>query len=540
MGTVYLGKHLHLDSVVAIKEIRAQYTTDEERREALVQCETEARFLVKLNHPNLPKVTDAFIDNDRCYLIMEYVQGVTLEALRLEASGPMDALSVVEWALQIADVLSYLHGQIPPIIFRDLKPANVMVQPDSTVRLIDFGIARRFQPGAQKDTALFGSVGYSPPEQFGLRQTDPRADIYAFGATLHHLLTGRDPAVEPFQFPPVNQLTPGVPVSLSRLVASCVAMDPEHRPQTVHEVAVKLLSVHEELVELRQNAPPTRSTGRFRSKTRSGPLSAGLDAGRAPTGPMGNTTKKTTISLPAGSSQALVGLVAGLVVLALLIPGIMLMRGSHGPARLPAHDALPPAGKSVTPNVDADGGPIAETHVVTGSIQVPDDPQDLPDSELVHVKCEVRGLAGSEARVEVRFYDMDDNSSPPRVLLRGEQKLNVQSNDDTFDTTVHISKAGLTTSPRDGLKLQCVLLDPGGHKIAATDIRPLGNPDTGVGSGSGDTGSPQSSTGGASGQAVGGQPAGGSDQTPPAGSQQSTSGTPATDSGGSNSSGESQ
>lgn len=248
MGTVYLAEHIRLETVVAVKEVSGPRSNEDEYRLALQQCEQEAKFLVRLHHPNLPRVMDAFIENDRFYLVMEYIEGVTLEnRMRDGGDGPLDVHEVVEWGLQIADVLAYLHSQEPPIIFRDLKPANIMVQPDGSVRLIDFGIARRFHPGASKDTALLGSVGYSPPEQFGRSQTDTRSDLYAFGATLHHLLTGRDPAAEPFKFPPARSLNPGIPEMLSYLLDDCLAMDVAQRPAGVHEVALRLLAIRDSL-----------------------------------------------------------------------------------------------------------------------------------------------------------------------------------------------------------------------------------------------------------------------------------------------------
>jgi serine/threonine-protein kinase len=255
MGTVYMAEHLRLDTVVAVKEILGR--SGDERRDLydLAACEREARFLVRLNHPHLPKVTDAFIENDRFYLVMEYIEGTTLEAVVRDAGRrPLEVARVIDWGLQIADVLSYLHAQDPPIIFRDMKPANIMLQPDGDIRLIDFGIARRFQPGANKDTALLGSVGYSPPEQFGKHQTDARSDIYAFAATLHDLLTGRDPAPQPFKFPAARSLNPEVPESLSRLLASCLALEPDQRPASVEEVARGLLAARAELTAA-QNAP---------------------------------------------------------------------------------------------------------------------------------------------------------------------------------------------------------------------------------------------------------------------------------------------
>ena len=248
MGTVYMAEHVRLDTILAVKEVRAPQTADIDAQSLLEQCEHEARFLVRLHHPNLPTVTDAFLEDDRFFVVMEYIEGVTLEAKeRLARPEGLPVGTVIEWALQISDVLAYLHSQDPPIIFRDLKPANVMVDASARIRLIDFGIARRFQPGAVKDTNLLGSVGYSPPEQFGRHQTDTRTDIYAFGATLHNLLTGRDPSHSPFKFTPVCTLNPSVPESLSRLIDCCLRLDADARPQTIHEIAVELLTIRDTL-----------------------------------------------------------------------------------------------------------------------------------------------------------------------------------------------------------------------------------------------------------------------------------------------------
>src|SRR5579862_6568573 len=129
MGTVYQAEHERLNAVLAVKEIRGQPASGTAQQATMEQYEQEARFLVKLSHPNLPKVTDAFVDSDRFYLVMEFVEGVTLDTRLRERGGkPLAADLVVNWAIQIADVLGYLHAQDPPIIFRDLKPANVMIQ----------------------------------------------------------------------------------------------------------------------------------------------------------------------------------------------------------------------------------------------------------------------------------------------------------------------------------------------------------------------------------------------------------------------------
>jgi serine/threonine protein kinase len=261
MGLVYKAEHLRLQSVVAVKEIRNTRADVAEYRTALNLCEQEARMLVRLSHPNLPRVSDAFVEQERFYLVMDFIEGMTLERrLILNKVRPLGVLQVVLWGLQLADVLFYLHNQTPPIIFRDIKPGNIMLRNDGHLFLIDFGIARKFHPGANKDTTLLGSVGYSPPEQFGKGQTDPRADIYAFGATLHNLLTGVDPTAQPFKFAPASSLNPRVPEALSLLIARCVSMDVDLRPASMQDVAEALLSLREELEANPDYADEPRTT----------------------------------------------------------------------------------------------------------------------------------------------------------------------------------------------------------------------------------------------------------------------------------------
>ncbi len=304
MGTVYQAEHIRLDTILAVKEIRAQAGSEEDELAMLEQCEQEARFLVRLNHPNLPKVTDAFTDHDRFFLVMEYIDGVTLDHKQRGAGKTgLNPAQVVEWALQIADVLAYLHSQHPPIIFRDLKPANVMVQQDGLIRLIDFGIARRFQPGASKDTSLLGSVGYSPPEQFGKHQTDHRSDIYSFGATLHHLLTGKDPSHSPFKFESVMKLNPAVPEALSVLIERCTRLETTDRPTNIHEVALELLAVRDSMPFLSYSSSLTSGNGT--GETPSSPLTGstvpsrvimtqGTNSGRNPSQKVMSPSGKTS------------------------------------------------------------------------------------------------------------------------------------------------------------------------------------------------------------------------------------------------------
>ncbi len=258
MGTVYEAIHERLNSAVAVKEIVGDEADATQLALSMQQFEQEAQILVRLNHANLPRVTDAFVEGPRGYLVMELVEGQTLEA-RLAASQNRKLAPelVVAWGVQISEVLWYLHIQDPPIIFRDLKPANIMLQPDGAIKLIDFGIARRFQPGASRDTELLGSVGFSPPEQFGKQQTDSRSDIYSFGATLHYLLTGIDPAHSPFRFTPITKLVPGASQALSDLISSCVFLEPAQRPQSAAIVRDALVAVQSELHQMPFSPSPS-------------------------------------------------------------------------------------------------------------------------------------------------------------------------------------------------------------------------------------------------------------------------------------------
>ncbi len=194
--------------VYAVKEMLDRFTDPKERAEAVTRFEAEAAMLRRLSHPRIPKVYVDFKDEGRQYLAMEFVRGQDLEDI-IKKQGALPEQQVLTWADQICEVLDYLHNHKPePIIFRDMKPSNIMIQPDGSLKLIDFGIAKVFQK-AERGTQI-GTPGYAPPEQYqGLATIE--SDIYALGATLHHALTGRDPRDEPpFSFPPVYALRPTV------------------------------------------------------------------------------------------------------------------------------------------------------------------------------------------------------------------------------------------------------------------------------------------------------------------------------------------
>uniref|UniRef100_UPI0035B48D52 serine/threonine-protein kinase n=1 Tax=Promineifilum sp. TaxID=2664178 RepID=UPI0035B48D52 len=213
-------------------------TDPQERATAVAQFRHEAQLLRRLRHPNLPVVTDEFTLGDRNYLVMEYVPGSTLQQMIERGEAPFDERRVVTWAAQLCDVLGYLHRQEPPIIFRDLKPGNIMIMADDRLKLIDFGIARVFKPGKKQDTMIFGTQGFAAPEQYGSGQTDERSDIYALGATLYSLLTGQDPGrFRPFEpLPPIRTYRPDISPQLETVVMRATRVKPVERWQSTQDL----------------------------------------------------------------------------------------------------------------------------------------------------------------------------------------------------------------------------------------------------------------------------------------------------------------
>jgi hypothetical protein len=252
-GAVYMAEDQRLGRMVAIKEIDVARLGPEERPLAEQLFEREARMLASLDHPGLTRIWDYFQHDRRAFLVMEYVPGRTLRDLLHTRGGPLDEAFVLECALQLCAVLAYLHARRPQVIFRDLKPANVMVveQPQDPTsnesaeapvfRLIDFGIARLFKPDQTSDTLIIGTPGYAPPEQYGQGQTNERSDIYSLGATLHHLLCGRVPNTVPP--PPLGSIAPTVSADLARVIARATEVDPADRYQNVEAMRRDLLAI---------------------------------------------------------------------------------------------------------------------------------------------------------------------------------------------------------------------------------------------------------------------------------------------------------
>ncbi len=238
MAAVYQVEDTRLrGKLCAIKEMSdASLIDPQERQRALADFEREALLLAHLSHPNLPRVTDSFEHQSKYYLVMDFVKGSTLEDLLVKRGHPFSEAEVRAWLHQLCNVLAYLHAYNPPIIFRDLKPSNIMLDNYGQIKLIDFGIARHFDAQKTHDTTALGTAGYAAPEQYGKDQSDARADIYALGATLHRLLTGHDPADTPFNLPPLQKYNPQVSDRLVKTIERCLQFDPQQRWQRVVDI----------------------------------------------------------------------------------------------------------------------------------------------------------------------------------------------------------------------------------------------------------------------------------------------------------------
>ena len=242
MKLVYLAEDLRLASRrCALAEMVDSFTSPDMQQQAVAAFQREADMLAQLSNDHIPRVFDRFSEQNHHYLVMEYIEGVTLEEALKKAHGKLDDTQVIDIALQVLDTLSYLHGLVPPVVYRDLKPSNVMLTPSGQAKLIDFGIARFFQPHSA--ATMIGTQGYAPPEQYR-GKAETRSDLYALGATMHHALSGRDPTSEPpFSFPPLSQVAPQVDPALAALVDYALAYDLERRISDAREFKRRLLEV---------------------------------------------------------------------------------------------------------------------------------------------------------------------------------------------------------------------------------------------------------------------------------------------------------
>lgn len=250
MSVVYLAMNERANKQWAIKEVRKDGVQNFEVVKQGLIAETE--MLKKLNHPNLPSIIDV-IDGEGTFLIvMDYIEGRHLESV-VKEYGAQSQEDVIEWAKQLCDVLAYLHSRKPPIIYRDMKPSNVMLKPDGKVMLIDFGTAREFKENSVADTTCLGTQGYAAPEQYGGHgQTDARTDIYCLGATLYHLLTGHNPSEPPYEMYPIRYWNPELSSGLEEIILKCTQKNPDDRYQNCGELLYALEHYNELDIEYRR------------------------------------------------------------------------------------------------------------------------------------------------------------------------------------------------------------------------------------------------------------------------------------------------
>lgn len=265
MGSVYLVEDLRLHGTVwALKELVVDPSdTAEDQAWARRRFEDEIALMGALRHPRIPAFVQALNAEGRRAFVMEYIPGVTLQEKLDAAHGPLPEREVLDWMSAVCETLTYLHERRPPIIVRDLKPANVMVTPAGEVKLIDLGIARTFKPGKRSNTENLGTMTYASPEHLGHTQTDARSDIYSLGATLYHLLTGREP--QPMETPAagaLRRLAPALSERTEALVIRAMRLDPRQRFQTAREMrdALDLSSVL--LARHSPASPPSVSVSR--------------------------------------------------------------------------------------------------------------------------------------------------------------------------------------------------------------------------------------------------------------------------------------
>ncbi|MFN2200338.1 MAG: serine/threonine protein kinase [Caldilineaceae bacterium] len=275
MGAVYKASDNRLEGrICAIKEVLPSLmegaTTDAELEQMSEQFRIEASILSRLDHPNLPKVSDYFSTDGREYLVMDFVDGRTLQELLRERQQQGDYLQehqVLGWTSQLMDALEYLHGQNPPVLHRDIKPGNIKVTPHGIVKLVDFGLVKVMQPDDTRTVTVVqgrGTVAYTPLEQYGgdAGYTDPRSDIYSLGATLYHLLSGNPPAnakerfLHPGSLVSLRQFNPSVSPRCERAVFQSLAMHPSERPPDIRAFRELLLGTSPMAAQVRTSFSP--------------------------------------------------------------------------------------------------------------------------------------------------------------------------------------------------------------------------------------------------------------------------------------------
>ncbi len=256
MSVVYLARDIRLNKQWALKEIKNGKYTDEVRFQKSLQ--TEANVLKMLDHQVLPRIVDVINEEGTNYVVMDYIEGKTMdEVLHCDGAQPQD--KVIHWAKQLCSALSYLHSMNPPIIYRDMKPSNIMLKSDGDVKLIDFGTAKELSRESTADTTALGTKGYAAPEQFGdekgrgIHKTDERTDIYSLGTTLYHIVTGKNPCKPPYGMKPIRYWDPSLSNGLEKIIKKCTLPNPDERYQTCEELMYDLEHYEELDVAYKKN-----------------------------------------------------------------------------------------------------------------------------------------------------------------------------------------------------------------------------------------------------------------------------------------------
>ena len=270
MGSIYLAEDIRLEGrQCALKEVQHESSLPEDTlQQAQDQFLREAQILARLDHPNLPKVSDFFSEENREYLVMDYVPGEDLRTLMIEARRKktfLDELEVLDWSVQLADALEYMHQQDPPILHRDIKPSNLKLTPSGLIKLVDFGLVKLMASEEMTITILQGrgTALYTPLEQYGgdTGHTDVRSDIYAFGATLYHLLTNSAPVearerfLRPESLIPPRQINPAISGRTERTILWALKLHPDERPQNIDEFRQSLVGKGNPITQHRQQLP---------------------------------------------------------------------------------------------------------------------------------------------------------------------------------------------------------------------------------------------------------------------------------------------